>query len=72
MQIRYDPFNIGIAYAFVRGKWVKCSSQYYVELQGRSEKELKLASIELRKRQQNHAQQSKVSAKNLAEFLKSI
>ena len=47
-------------------------SQYYAEFQGRSEKELKLASAELRKRQQNHAQQSPASAKNLAEFLASV
>jgi putative transposase len=72
VHIRYDPFNIGIAYAFVRGQWVQCISQYYAEFQGRSEKELKLASAELRKRQQNHAQQSQVSAKKLAEFLASV
>ena len=72
VQIRYDPFNIGIAYAFVRGQWVECISQYYAEFQGRSEKELKLASAELRKRSSNHARQSQSSAKNLAEFLTSV
>lgn len=72
VHIKFDPFNICIAYAYVRGQWVQCISQYYAELQGRSEKELKLASIELRKRFSNHAQQSKVSAKNLAEFLASV
>jgi hypothetical protein len=72
VQIRYDPFNIGIAYAFVRGQWVECISQYYADLQSRSEKELKLASAELRKRSSNHGRQSQVSAKNLAEFLASV
>ncbi|MDF0556349.1 transposase family protein, partial [Kamptonema sp. UHCC 0994] len=72
VQIRYDPFDAGIAYAFVRGQWVECVSQYYSEFQGRSEKELKLASIELRKHQQNHAGQSKISAKKLAEFLATV
>ncbi|MEA5603257.1 TnsA endonuclease N-terminal domain-containing protein [Nostoc sp. UHCC 0252] len=72
VQVRYDPFDIGIAYAFVRGLWVQCISQYYAEFQGRSEKELKLASAELRKRSSNHARQSRVSAKNLAEFLASV
>lgn len=72
VQIRYDPFNIGIAYAFVRGLWLQCISQYYAELQGRSEKELNLASAELRKRSSKHGQQSQVSAKNLAEFLASV
>ncbi len=72
VQVRYDPFNAGIAYAFVQSQWLQCISQYYAQFQGRSEKELKLASIELRKRQQNYTKQSKISAKNLAEFLASV
>jgi putative transposase len=72
VPIRYDPFNIGIAYAFVQGQWVECISQYYSEFQGHSEKELKLATTELRKRQGKNNKQSKISAKKLAEFLSSI
>jgi putative transposase len=72
VPIRYDPFNIGIAYAFVQGQWVECISQYYSEFQGHSEKELKLATTELRKRQGRNNKQSKISAKKLAEFLSSI
>lgn len=72
VQVRYDPFDAGCAYAFVRGQWVMCISQNYADFHGRSEKELKLASSELRKRQQNHIKQSKVSAKKLAEFLVSV
>ena len=72
VKVKYDPFDVGTAYALVRGQWVQCISQYYSVLQGRSEKELILASSELRKRQQNHNKQSKVSAKKLAEFLASL
>ncbi len=72
VPVRYDPFDAGIAYAFVQGQWVHCISQNYADFRGRSEKELNLASSELRKRSSNHAQQSKVSAKKLAEFLASI
>ncbi len=72
VRVRYDPFDAGTAYAFVGGQWVKCISQYYADFQGRSEKELKLASSKLRKRQQNYTKQSKVSAKNLATFLASV
>lgn len=71
VPIRYDPFNIGIAYAYVKGQWVECISQYYADFQGHTEKELKLASRELRKRHQNHAKSYKVSAKKLANFLAS-
>ena len=72
VPVRYDPFDAGIAYAFVQGQWVQCISQNYADFRGRSEKELTLASSELRKRSSNHAQQSKVSAKKLAEFLGSV
>ena len=39
VPVRYDPLNIGIAYAYVRGQWVQCISQYYSAFQGHSEKE---------------------------------
>lgn len=71
VPIRYDPFNVGIAYAYVRGQWVECISQYYADFQGHTEKELKLASSELRKRNQNHTKNNKISAKKLANFLAS-
>ncbi|MEL6442349.1 MAG: DDE-type integrase/transposase/recombinase [Cyanobacteria bacterium J06621_8] len=72
IPIRYDPFNIGIAYAYVQGQWAECISQYYSEFQGHSERELKLATIELRKRQRKNHKQSKISAKKLAEFISSV
>ena len=71
VPIRYDPFNVGIAYAYVKGQWVECISQYYADFQGHTEKELKLASSEIRKRNQNHTKNNKISAKKLANFLAS-
>jgi ribosomal protein S15P/S13E len=71
VSVRYDPFNIGIAYAYVKGQWVECTSQYYIDFQGHTEKELKLASSEIRKRDRNHTKKNKVSAKKLANFLAS-
>lgn len=69
VDVRYDPFDAGIAYAYVGGQWVKCTSEQYSIFKGRSEKEIRLASAELRKRHQNHTQQFKVRAKKLAAFL---
>ena len=71
VPVRYDPFNIGLAYAYVKGQWVECTSQYYIDFQGHTEKELKLASSEIRKRDRNHTKNNKVSAKKLANFLAS-
>ncbi len=71
VSVRYDPFNIGIAYAYVKGQWVECTSQYYIDFQGHTEKELKLASSEIKKRDRNHTRNNKVSAKKLANFIAS-
>jgi hypothetical protein len=49
VAIRYDPFDAGTAYAFVNKEWTECHSEYFSIFQGRSEKELMLATEELRK-----------------------
>lgn len=68
VPIRYDPWNIGIAYAFIQGDWVECISQYYAILQGRTERELLLATEEIRKNKANSQKKYIVSAAQLAEF----
>lgn len=72
VEIRYDPFDAGIAYAFVGGGWVKCYSEYYSTLRDRSEREIKMATEELRRRRKLHARQLNITAKKLAEFLESV
>jgi putative transposase len=72
LPIRYDPFDVGTAYAFVDGQWVECHSEYSPILRGHSEREIHLASEELRKRCQNHSRQFEITAKRLAEFLESV
>lgn len=72
VPIRYDPFDAGLAYAFVHGHWVRCISEYYARLRGRTEAELKLISAELRARYQRHARQAVVTARYLAEFIESL
>ena len=47
-------------------------SEYYTIFHGHSEKELMLASNELRKRQQRHSQALVITAKRLAGFLQSV
>jgi putative transposase len=70
VPVRFDPFNIGVASAYVQGRWVECLSQYYRVLGGHSEKEREQASQEIRRQGQVHQQQRvTVTAKRLAEFL---
>jgi transposase InsO family protein len=72
VPVRYDPFDIGIAYAFVQGRWVRCISEYYARLQGRTEVELKLATTELRARHQRHTRQLMITAYRIADFIESL
>jgi hypothetical protein len=72
VPIRYDPFDVGTAYAFVEGRWVQCHSEYFAVLHGHSERELMIASNELRRRQQCHSQGLVITAKKLAGFLQSV
>jgi transposase InsO family protein len=50
VEVRYDPSDIGHAYAFVNGIWLECFSRYYSKLHGKTEKEIRFASDEQRKR----------------------
>ena len=72
VPVRYDPFNIGTAFAFVKGQWVQCHSEYYAIFHGRSEREIMLATQELRRRRSKHARQRGLSAKAIGDFLQSI
>ncbi len=72
VPVRYDPFDAGLAYAFIRKRWVRCISEHHARFAGRSEREIQLASAELRRRQQRHNQQFRVTARQLADFLASV
>jgi transposase InsO family protein len=72
VPVRYDPFDAGIAYAFVKNQWAQCHSEYYAIFRGHSERELMLATQELRKQCRQHSRQSDFSAKKIGEFLRSV
>ncbi len=42
VDIKEDPFNVSIAYSYVKGFWHQCLSDHYSYLEGRTEKELKV------------------------------
>ncbi len=84
VAVRYDPFDAGMAYAFIpnprpasieataeSGRWVRCLSEYYGRFKGRSEREIRLATAELRRQQSQQAGKFTVRARALAAFLDS-
>ena len=69
VPVRYDPYNVAIIYAYVKGQWIRCISQYYALLNGRSEKEVAMISQEILKRRSNHNKKIVVNAQKIAEFI---
>jgi len=72
VPVRYDPFDAGTAYAFIKGRWAHCLSEHYAIFAGRSEREIQLTTAELRKRNHLHGQQFTITARKLADFLTSL
>ena len=72
VAVRYDPFDISHAYAFVRNQWRQCVSEHYLTFSDRSECELMMASAELRQRNRQHGRRFTLTARRLADFLNSV
>ncbi|MBW4677809.1 MAG: DDE-type integrase/transposase/recombinase [Desmonostoc geniculatum HA4340-LM1] len=71
VPVRYDPFNIGAAYAYIRNTWVYMNSEYYSVFVDRTEKEIQQALEEMKRRMRLRGQEVFVSAAKLAKFLRS-
>lgn len=69
VPVRYDPFDVSTAYAYVEGRWVRCISEYHALFQGRSEQEIRMISAELRQQKQQHSRCLPVRARTLASYL---
>lgn len=71
IPVRYDPFNMGVAYAYLRNTWVYMNSEYYSIFVDRTEREIQQALEELKRRMRLRGQEVSISAAKVAEFLKS-
>jgi putative transposase len=72
VSVRYDPFDMGVAYAYLEGRWVRCISQYYSTFVGRTEKEVLLAAQEIRQKDKRSYVSTNISAKRLADFIAAV
>jgi protease II len=69
---RFEPFDYSLAHVFLGDHWVKCYSEYFSIFSGRSEKEIQLASQEIRARDRQHSREGPITAKKLANFLEEV
>ncbi|MEK5147947.1 TnsA endonuclease N-terminal domain-containing protein [Psychrobacillus sp. FSL K6-4615] len=72
VKVRYDPFNIGIAYAYVNKRWIKCNSQYYSVFKNLTQKELNFITSEIKKSKKNHSKSYTINAQRIAKFIKEL
>jgi putative transposase len=67
---RYDPFNVGIAYAYLDHLWVCCTSEHYTTFHNRTEQELQIAREELVASYRERGREIRtLNARLLADFL---
>lgn len=69
LEVKYDPYNIGIIYAYVNGRWLKCLSEQYKFLKGKTEKQLKFITEEIRKKRKMSSRNNTITAKMIAKFI---
>ncbi len=69
VNVRYDPFNVSVGYAYIHHRWRKCDCPY-TEFTGCSERELQLLAEELRQRNRitSGREQTELTQKQLATF----
>ncbi|WP_066098999.1 TnsA endonuclease N-terminal domain-containing protein [Bacillus sp. SJS] len=71
VPVRYDPYNLGIAYAYVKNHWVTLNAQNRALLEGRTEKELMLITAEIRKKNKLYGLKKSISGAQIVDFLES-
>lgn len=72
VEVRYEPFDMSLAYAFVDGQWLTCTADAFLQVQGRSEREWGLILSEWREQQRAyHRKRVSMDSSLLAAFLES-
>ncbi|XGV96566.1 MAG: Mu transposase C-terminal domain-containing protein [Leptolyngbya sp. BL-A-14] len=76
VNVKYDPFDFSVVYAYVKGEWVKCHCKQKWELEwlkGRSEKEWMIATEELKKLNELERKSSNtITGRQLADFFRRV
>jgi transposase InsO family protein len=71
VPVRYEPFNRGIAYAYVNNQWYELYSEHYAIFKNYSEKAIRIASEYLHLMARHKDRSRSINAERLAAFLRS-
>lgn len=72
VPVRYEPFNKGVAYAFVNGAWHELHSEYFAIFSRFTERAIQLASRHYHLLNKQGSKASRLNAERLAMFLRSV
>jgi len=73
VPVRFEPYDMGVAYAYIDGQWLECIADTYAQVHGRSEKEWNLILDEWREHQRQHAyKRVRLNGPLLAQFLHQV
>lgn len=71
VEVRYDPYDKSVAWAFVDGAWLRLRTRHDALLRGFTERDIDLATIEWRKRR-SMVERQRLTQPVLIAFLKEI
>ncbi|GAC1347870.1 MAG: TnsA endonuclease N-terminal domain-containing protein [Ktedonobacteraceae bacterium] len=73
VAVRYEPFDMSVAYVFIGDQWLECVADQVLLVQGRSEREWKVLVDEWREQQRQHGKKRvTVNGPLLARFLEEV
>ncbi len=72
VEVRYDPFNIGITFVYINNRWEKCTSEYFAQFNGKTEKEIQLITEQLKEERRGYSRNSQITAKIVAKFIQEL
>lgn len=73
VPVRYEPYDMGVAYAFIEGQWLECIADEYAYVHGRSEREWSFILEEWREQQRQYGKKRvTVNGPLLAQFLEAM
>ena len=73
VPVRFEPYDMGVAYAYIGGQWLECIADAYAQVHGRSEKEWNLILDEWSEHQRQHVQKRvTLNGPLLAQFLQRV
>jgi putative transposase len=69
IHVRYNPFDVSFGCAYIDGRWIDLASEYAGQFKGRSEREIKLISAEIRERQAKAHKRRNINAELIAAYM---